>query len=297
MTFSVAPASAGETSGEGVLKHVSDGLGAKAPEFNGGTIVGWVVENEPRGELPHVDLALVLAIDVSRSITTDGHRLQLGGYAAAFRSRAVLDAISAGADGSIAVTVLEWANTPEPLQTIGWIQISDAASADAFAAALEALPYRPLKGTSIGSAVDFSHRLLDSAPFISARRVIDISGDGESMDPARLARARAAAIGDGVTINGLPIRTSSEPTLPKYYGDAVIGGPSAFLVIAEGFTNFDEAILRKLVIEIAGVAPKRRFNLTRRNPSQSRTQPAISHTLFARGNLLKCLGRGDCAKF
>jgi hypothetical protein len=251
---SAAPAIAGKSTAEGVPVQTSDTLGS---------IVRWIAENQPQRGLPHVDLALVLAIDVSKSITVDEHRLQLGGYAMAFRSRAVLDAISGGANGSIAVTVLEWANTPAPFQVVGWTLISDAASTEALAAALEALPYRPLKGTSIGSAVDVSHRLFDSAPCISARRVIDISGDGESMDPARLVQARAAAVRDGVTINGLPIRSSTEPTLPKYYAEAVIGGPGAFLVVAEGFTNFDQAILKKLVIEIAGVAPKHSFNLVR----------------------------------
>jgi hypothetical protein len=251
LLFSVAPAFAGETTAKEALTDRS------------GTIAGWIVEGEARGELAHVDLALVLAIDVSKSITAEEHRLQLGGYATAFRSLAVLDAITGGANGSIAVTVLEWANTPAPLQAVGWTLISDAASAEALAAALEALPYRPLKGTSIGSAVDFSRRLFDSAPCISARRVIDISGDGESMDPSRLVQARSAAIRDGVTINGLPIRSSTEPNLPKYYGEAVIGGPGAFLVIAEGFTNFDQAILRKLMIEIAGSARRRTFDLAR----------------------------------
>jgi hypothetical protein len=203
---------------------------------------------------PRVDLALVLAIDVSKSISAEEHRLQVDGYAEAFRDRAVLGAIADGANGAIVVTVLEWANTRSPLQAIGWTLVKDRASAESLAAAIEVLPYRGLKGTSIGSAIDFSHRLLDVAPCIPTRRVIDISGDGKSMHAVRLASARASAIGEEVTINGLPIG-GTDAGLADYYGKAVIGGAGAFLVVAEGFADFDSAVLRKLVLEIAGREP------------------------------------------
>ena len=97
-----------------------------------------------------VDLALVLAVDISRSITKDEHREQLDGYAAAFRSGAVLGAIASGANGVIAVTLLEWAATAKTIQAVGWTLIRNGASAERFAASIEAVPYTPKKGTSIG---------------------------------------------------------------------------------------------------------------------------------------------------
>ena len=75
----------------------------------GAALAGWSGGNDALAEQARVDLALVLAIDVSKSISAEEHRLQLDGYAAAFRRRAVLDAIADGANGVIAVTVLEWA--------------------------------------------------------------------------------------------------------------------------------------------------------------------------------------------
>jgi hypothetical protein len=218
----------------------------------GAGLAGW--SGDALAEPARLDLALVLAIDISKSISAEEHRLQRDGYASAFRDAHVLAAIADGAHGAIAVTVLEWANTRAPLQPIGWMVVSDPASAEALATAIEVLPYRPMKGTSIGSAIDFGHRLLDAAPCVATRRVIDISGDGKSMHAARLLTARAAAISDRVTINGLPIE-GANLDLGRYYGDNVIGGPGSFLVVAENFASFDRAILAKLVLEIAGKAP------------------------------------------
>lgn len=198
-----------------------------------------------------VDLALVLAIDISASVSADEHRLQLEGYARAFRSAAILDAIAAGGNASIAVTVLEWANTRAPMQSVSWTLIGDAKTAEAFAAMIEALPYHPVRGTSIGSAIAFAHQLLDEVPYSPLRRVVDISGDGKSMQEPRLASARLAALDAGITINGLPISDNRDSDLADYYSHWVIGGPGAFLVLADGFTSFDQAIHQKLVLEIA----------------------------------------------
>ena len=94
------------------------------------------------------------------------------------------------------------------------------------------------------------------------RRVIDISGDGKSMNAVRLVLARAAAIAARITINGLPIR-NADYDLPEYYEESVIGGPGAFLVAAESFADFDRAIVRKLVLEIAGTKPEPILHLAR----------------------------------
>jgi Protein of unknown function (DUF1194) len=207
-----------------------------------------------RAEPTEVDLALVLAIDISRSISKDEHRLQLDGYAAAFRSADVIDAIG---DGVIAVTLLQWAKKPPPMQAIGWTLIRDGASASRFASLIEAIPYTPENGTSIGGALGSAMHLLDQVAQRPLRRVIDVSGDGKSVDPDLLAVERDIAIARGITINGLPICEDGKTDVAEYYAAKVIGGPGAFLVVAKGFRSFSAAIRRKLTIEIAGSEPGR----------------------------------------
>ncbi|CAN5331538.1 hypothetical protein BH10PSE9_BH10PSE9_20430 [soil metagenome] len=162
-------------------------------------------------------------------------------------------AIAEGAHGVIAVSVLEWAGIGSPSLTIDWTPIRDAASAERFAAQIEALPYRPADGTSIGSAIGIAHLLLDAAPYRTNRRVIDVSGDGVSVNPSHLADARASAIAAGITINGLPICETHPCDVQTHYAKQVIGGPGSFMVVVDGFASFDRAILNKLALEIAGL--------------------------------------------
>jgi hypothetical protein len=82
--------------------------------------------------------------------------------------------------------------------------------------------------------------------------VIDISGDGANNDGRPVTEARDAAVAAGVTINGLPI-IEVEPNLEQYYRDNVIGGPDAFVVVAGESAAFGSAILRKLLVEVAGI--------------------------------------------
>ena len=55
-----------------------------------------------------VDLLLVLAVDVSRSIDASKFQLQREGYAAAVADPHVLDAIRTGRTGRIGLTFVEW---------------------------------------------------------------------------------------------------------------------------------------------------------------------------------------------
>jgi hypothetical protein len=198
-----------------------------------------------------VDLSLVLAIDVSSSVNGERYELQMRGYAEAFRNPMVTDAIAQTPSGAIAVTLVQWAGYGHYEQVIGWTIIHDAGTASRFANTI-AETTRALDGsTSLSGAIDFSARLLRTNGLNARRRVIDVSGDGSNNQgrPATLARDEAVAA--GITINGLPILTE-DPTLDTYYREHVIGGPGAFLVVAEDFESFSDAILTKLTIEIAG---------------------------------------------
>ena len=202
-----------------------------------------------------VDLALVLAVDASGSVDQVRFELQKQGYVAAFRHPRVIGAIQSGPSQAIAVIMMQWTGPALQVTAVPWTKISDAASANAFADAVGRAP-RALfgGGTSISGAIDTSLALLFDNPYRAARRVIDISGDGSNNRGRSVNQARDEAIAKGIGINGLPI-LALEPDLDRYYRDNVIGGPGAFVIAAKDFESFGEAILKKLIAEIAAVTP------------------------------------------
>jgi hypothetical protein len=201
-----------------------------------------------------VDLQLVLAVDASGSVDQVRFELQKQGYVAAFRHERVLQAIRSGPNQAIAVTMMQWTGPALQIQVVGWSRIGEAGTAAAFAAAIAAAPRQLFGGgTSISGAIDYAGTLFAKSPFRGHRRVIDVSGDGANNRgrPANLARDEAVAAGLG--INGLPI-LALEPDLDRYYYDHVIGGPGAFVVPAKSYETFADAILKKLITEIASNA-------------------------------------------
>jgi hypothetical protein len=217
-----------------------------------------------------VDVALVLAADVSRSINDDEFALQRRGYAAAITDPRVIDAISSGPHGAIAISLVEWAGAAEQKTVVDWTVIHDAADARKFAAALTDAPRSYVGRTAIGSAIDFSMSLIGESGFEAGRHVIDISGDGTSNQGRPVTDARDAALGAGVTINGLSIfnKTAAEQGgylalhtnppggLANYYHENVIGGPGSFVLPIDDFNSFGEAMIRKLITEIAAATPR-----------------------------------------
>lgn len=201
-----------------------------------------------------VDLQLVLAVDASGSVNQTRFELQKRGYAAAFRNPRIVQAIAAGARRAIAVTMSQWTGPTLHIQVVDWTRVADTASAEALAAAIEAAPRQLFGGgTSLSGAIDFATTMLAASPFRGARRVIDISGDGSNNMGRPAPLARDEAVRAGVVINGLPI-TWIEPGLDLYFRENVIGGPGAFVIAVNSYDNFADAILNKLVTEIAGIA-------------------------------------------
>lgn len=198
-----------------------------------------------------VDLALVMAVDTSGSVSNDRMTLQIQGCAHAFQSPKVIEAVRTGQYGRIAVTFVEWSGRNRQDQTVGWTLIEDEKSAGLFAAAI-ARADRPIPdATSIGGAIDFSVGLFSECGYRATRRVIDISGDGRENDGDRdVTVARNEAVASGITINGLPI-LGVEEELDLYYHENVIGGADAFMIAADDFESFGKAILHKLIREIA----------------------------------------------
>lgn len=210
-----------------------------------------------------VDLELLLAVDVSRSIDIDEARFQRRSYVAALRDPVFLGAVETGPLGRIAVAYVEWSGRGQTREISGWSIISDVKSANAFADRLAAAPIGRGQWTSISGVIDLAVLSFDHNDFQGARRVLDISGDGPNNVGGLVSLARDGAVAGGVTINGLPIMDGPPSQLgiedlDLYYENCVIGGPGAFIVAAEGPQAFAGAIRRKLILEVAGRTPPAR---------------------------------------
>jgi hypothetical protein len=208
-----------------------------------------------------VDLELVLAVDVSYSVDSDEAQLQRRGYMEALVHPRVLQAMTGGPNKAVAIAYMEWAGNFHNRIVVNWTRIASRADAEAFVARLAAVPPSGASRTSISGAIDFAARMFDDNGFEGTRLVIDVSGDGRNNHGRPSYAARDDAIAKGITVNGLPIVTGSnnfgrppEEDLVDHYRDEVIGGPGAFLVVAEGFEAFTNAVLSKLIREVAGEA-------------------------------------------
>lgn len=210
----------------------------------------------PAADLP-VDLELVLAVDVSRSMDMDEQTLQRNGYVAAFRHKDVIEAISSGPNGRIAVSYVEWAGPAFQTPLVPWTVIDGEAAAHAFADRLAAAPMSREHGTSISNGLIYVGPSFEGNGIQGERRVIDVSGDGPNNMGVPVTVARDPLIAAGIIINGLPIMIkrpggfASIENLDIYYEDCVIGGTGAFLVPVTDIQKLASAIRRKLVLEIA----------------------------------------------
>ncbi len=215
-----------------------------------------------------VDVALVLVDDVSGSINDDEYKLQKEGYLAAFTSPTVVNAITSGPTGAIAVEFVEFAGAGQVSTVLDWTTIKDAAGARDFAIRLHDAP-RTFRGhTAIGDGITLALHNLMSSGLEASRRVIDVAGDGTNNAGRPVREARDEAAGQGVIINGLAIANESDIPwleahthppggLDNYYRNNVTAGESSFVLVVHDYTSFAEAVIRKLVNEIARNAPSR----------------------------------------
>jgi len=216
----------------------------------------------PAAHAREVDLELVLAVDVSRSMSPAELELQRRGYAEALASDEVIRAIRSGLLGTIALTYVEWAGTGTQRVIVPWTEISTPEQARAIAARIESNFDESLRRTSISSALRHAADSIESNEFEGLRRVIDISGDGPNNMGAPVQLVRDEVISRGITINGLPLMTDDAlnalwgiPDLDVYYTRCVIGGPGAFVLPVISWGGFADAVRRKMVLEIAGLTP------------------------------------------
>jgi hypothetical protein len=212
-----------------------------------------------------VDLALVLAVDVSRSMDNEEQALQREGYVEAFRSEVVHNAIRNGTVGRIAVIYMEWSGPGQQTVVLPWTLIEDGPGSRTFADRLAKAPIGRIFSTSISGAIDFSVALFRQSNVAALRRVIDVSGDGPNNTGRVVTLARDEAIAQGIIINGLPFMVK-QPTgfgdienLDHYYEDCVIGGPGSFSIPIRDKAQISEATRNKIVREIADLGPEVRI--------------------------------------
>ena len=203
------------------------------------------------GQRRPVDLALALAADCSGSVHAQHYTLQQRGYAEAFRSKEVKQAIRGGIHGAIAVAYYQWSGYRLQNLILPWTVLASEDDIMSFAMQMENAERTIFGGgTSPSGAIEFGHRLLTDLPVQAPRRVIDISGDGRNNTGPPPVEARRAALDAGIVINGLPI-LHMELDIDEYYEKFIIGGPGAFMVPARDYESFAAAVRRKLVLEIA----------------------------------------------
>lgn len=223
-----------------------------------------------------VDLEVILAADVSRSIDDGEFDLQRKGYAAALSDPRVLQAIRGRPGAAIGVCFIEWSGDEDQQVVVDWTEIRDEEDAGGMAAAIVAAPRSFMGRTSISAAIDFAMAHFATSKWQAARRIIDVSGDGTNNSGRPITEARDDAVTRGVTINGLAIindkpnlgysaHTQPPGGLPLYYQQNVIGGPNSFLLVVKDFNSFADAMAQKLAkeIDVAGEPAEKRVSSLR----------------------------------
>lgn len=209
-----------------------------------------------------VDVELVMAADGSGSISAEEFAFQRQGYAAALTDSRVVDAIQGGFQGRIAIAHVEWGAARSVHTIVDWHVIEDAASARAYADTLLAAPRVAQGWNSISNAMVRSRAMIENNAHNGFRKVIDISADAGQRGGVPLSQARATTLAAGITVNGLVLNYRggglSGPggmPLAEHFRRDIIGGPGAFVVEVDTADTFVEALVRKLVLEIAGHTP------------------------------------------
>lgn len=205
------------------------------------------------GPTEAVELELVLAVDTSSSVSPEEFDLQMRGFASAFRDPTVIAAIGATGAGGIVVAMIQWSDNRRQEVAVDWQHLTDEASVAAFADAIDGTPrFLDGGGTAIGGAIEFALAQINRNAYEGRRKVIDISGDGRANQGASPDGLRDLAVLQGVTVNGLAI-LNEDASVAGYYKNNVIGGEGAFVITANDYESFQQAILEKLIKEIGGV--------------------------------------------
>lgn len=215
--------------------------------------VGLTVSTRAQDDMPKVDAALILAVDVSSSVDNKRYQLQMEGIAAALEDEAVINTVLGGANGAILISMVTWADKPK--LSIPWTMVSNVEQAKALAVTVRRLPQQEGSFTCAGRMARYiADKVVARMPAKAEKIVVDVSGDGpDNCNTGQLLEnARSDLFGIGVTINGLPILEGKDAvTIEEWYKDNIIGGPGAFIVAAKGFEDFARAFRQKFVVEVS----------------------------------------------
>lgn len=207
-------------------------------------------------------LALLVAMDVSRSIDAADYEIQRRGLIAALADPAVRAAFLG--HGPVAFAVFEWSGERHQEVVVDWLIVRRPEQIDRIAARLDAHARLPVgQPTALGAALVYGRDLLAASPWCDAR-VLDVAGDGQNNAGASPARAYGRGGWEGITVNALAVG-EHEAGLADYYAREVIRGPGAFVERAARQADFPRAIRRKLLRELVppllGALPDRGFPL------------------------------------
>ena len=242
-----------------------------------------------------VDIALVLAVDVSSSVKSNERRFQREAYAAALSDPRVADMALGGGAGRVAIAYMEWSGTRYQRVLQPMTVMSSRRELQAFAQnilAIEDVPNDPMfvQPTAVGDALIAAEAAMAALPFRAQDYIIDISGDGVINDGSGVTAARERLLSMGLTVNGLPIEVAGETPgvrdpsfehVARFYQDCVIGGPGAFHLIARGFADVRETLIMKLMLEMAQLPASEKRRLawawnTDRQRTYAQVIPAIA---------------------
>lgn len=204
-------------------------------------------------DMPEVDTALVISVDVSNSVDEKRYQLQLEGIAKAFEDKTVIDAILSGGQGGILISLVMWADRPK--LAVPWTRITSREDSLAIAEKVRKLPREGGEFTCMSGMMRMiADKVVTQIPAKPTRIVVDVSGDGKDncngQEP--IEDVRDELVNSGVIINGLPILEGDErSTLEGWYRDYVTGGGGAFVLPAKGYSDFERAIRQKFVMEIS----------------------------------------------
>ncbi len=202
-------------------------------------------------------LALLLGLDISSSVDAAEDRLQRGGMVAALIAPEVEAAFFA-AGQPVALAVYEWSGRYNQEVILDWTLIEERGdlvrAAEVIAATTRSYGEFP---TAMGVALDFGVQMLARAPDC-LRKTIDMAGDGENNeDHGPLVSYQAVAF-DDITVNGLVVANAAdfqtEERLTAFFRDQVLHGPGAFMIVADGFDDYERAMRIKLERELTPAA-------------------------------------------
>ena len=216
-----------------------------------------VLQSSARAQAVETDIDMVISLDRSESISAEEAEQQIDGLIYALTHERFVNAVRSGFHGRIGFAVIKWSSFARSGVLLPWTLIATRADADRVAARLK--PHRAIidrtpdgSQTDIAWGIEVATEMHRRAPYRPVRKLTNLVADGVS-NIGRVARVgRDAALAEGIVINGLIMAQGSAiRVLTEYFEREVIGGPRAFVLPFPTYDAFADAMLRKMILEVA----------------------------------------------